>query len=97
MALYDAWKLSNTSDFHETFQLVTRSEGIKARTPRLPTAENANMEGRVTRVCRILNELRGNSFSSSDEEALHQVVESYFWEEDDDDLDPPNGTAHKNE
>ena len=66
-------------------------QDIGAEAPRLPFEDKKRKPGIEERVSRVLNELRGSSFTSKDKTALHEVVESYFWEED----DTPNGTAHK--
>ena len=60
-------------------------------TSTIPVAAKLAMEGRVVSV---LNELSGSSRTNTDEIALQQVLESYFWEDDDYNEDPPNGTTH---
>ena len=52
---------------------------------------SAAMEGKVS---NILNKFSGSRQTNRDEVALQQVIESYFWDEDDFEKDPPNGTAH---
>ena len=42
-------------------------------------------------MCRVLNELLGASFTSTDEQALQQVVETFFLDDSDSDIDTPFG------
>ncbi len=49
------------------------------------------MEGEVSSV---LSELSVSGNANRDEVTLQQVLESYFWDDDDFDEDPPNGTTH---
>ena len=44
----------------------------------------------------VLNELRGNSFTANDEQALRNVVEMFFCGDDTDEDTPIGKYAHEN-
>ena len=45
-------------------------------------------------VSSVLNELSCSRIGDRDELSLQQVLESYFWVDDDYNEDPPNGKTH---
>ena len=50
----------------------------------------------ASRIAGVLNELRGSSLASSDELALQQVVETFFFNDDDENDTPIGEYTHDN-